>query len=76
MRNGWKALGMFSLEKKRSRRDMIAASKYLKHCDAEDGSDLVSVTSEDKFGMNEWRLQSSRYQPEHQEKLLNGCLKR
>ena len=42
-------LDMFSLEKKRPRGSMIVIFKCLKDCHVEDGANLFSLVSEDKF---------------------------
>ena len=39
-------LGMFSREKRRLRRDVIALFKYLKGCHTEEGQDLFSILPE------------------------------
>ncbi|KAF7241729.1 putative RNA-directed DNA polymerase from transposon BS [Varanus komodoensis] len=52
---------MFSLEKTRLRRDMIAFFKYLKDCHKERGQDLISVIPEYRTWSNGLKLQEARF---------------
>ena len=54
-------LGMFSLEKRRLREDMIALFKYLKGCHTEEGQDLFSILLECRAWNNELKLQEARF---------------
>ena len=54
-----KELGMFSLEKRRWRGDMIALFKYLK-CHTEEGQDLFSILPECRTRNKGLKLQEAR----------------
>ena len=56
-----KELGMFSLEKRRLRGDMIALFKYLKGCHTEEGQDLFLIIAEFRTQNNGLKLQEARF---------------
>ena len=55
-------LGMFSLEKRRLRGDIIALFKYLKGCHPEESQDLFSILPECRSWNNGLKLQEARFQ--------------
>ena len=54
-------LGMFSLEKRRLRGDMIALFKYLNSCHTEEGQDVFSVLPQCRTRNKGHKLQEARF---------------
>ena len=57
-----KELGMFSLEMRRLRGDLIALFKGLKGCPTEEGQDLFSILPECRTRNNGIKLEEARFQ--------------
>ena len=56
-----KELGMFSLEKRRLRDEMIELFKYLESCHTEEGQDLFSIIPECRTRNNGLKLKEARF---------------
>ena len=56
-----KELGIFSLEKRRLKGEMIALFKYLKCCHTEEGQDLFSILPECRTRNRGLKLQEARF---------------
>ena len=65
-----KELGMFSLEKRRLRGDMIALFKDLKGCHTEEGQGLFSILPECRARIHGLNFQEARFQLDVMKNLL------